>query len=208
MKLLTIGHSNHNLEKFIRLLEDNGVMTLVDVRTAPYSRYNPQFNKENLEGTLPQRDIQYAYAGRYLGGRPSDPLCYKSKTIPAEGTDYLHEVDYPEVMKRPWFIKGIERSLELADEQTTAIMCSEENPAECHRHHLIAQYLMAEHPEVDVQHIRGDGAVFSARSILKSVNEKPAEQLSLLSFAADPAAASYGRPSLQSRVSAVRQASG
>jgi uncharacterized protein (DUF488 family) len=44
MKLFTIGHSNHSLDKFIRLLEDNGIMTLVDVRTAPHSRYNPQFN--------------------------------------------------------------------------------------------------------------------------------------------------------------------
>ena len=54
MKLFTIGHSNHNIEKFIRLLEDNGIMLLVDVRTAPYSRYNPQFNKEHLENLLPQ----------------------------------------------------------------------------------------------------------------------------------------------------------
>jgi uncharacterized protein (DUF488 family) len=65
-------------------------------------------------------------------------------------------------MRRPWFVQGVNRLLELADEQTTAIMCSEENPAECHRHHLIAQFLMAEHPEVDVRHIRGDGTVFGA----------------------------------------------
>jgi len=180
IKLFTIGHSNHNLEKFIRLLEDNGIMLLVDVRTAPHSRYNPQFNKENLESVLPQREIQYAWAGKYLGGRPSDPTCYKNRTLPAEGADYLHEVDYPEVMKRKWFVQGIDRLLELADEQTTAIMCSEENPAECHRHHLIAQFLMAEHPEVDVRHIRGDGTVFGARSLHVSVNEAAAEQPTML----------------------------
>lgn len=176
MKLFTIGHSNHSLDKFIRLLEDNGIMTLVDVRTAPHSRYNPQFNKENLESVLPQREIQYAWAGKYLGGRPSDPNCYKSRVLPAEDADYLHEVDYPEVMKRKWFIQGIDRLLELADEQTTAVMCSEENPAECHRHHLIAQFLIAEHPEVNVRHVRGDGAVFSAKSLLVSVNEPVTEQ--------------------------------
>jgi uncharacterized protein (DUF488 family) len=180
MKLFTIGHSNHSLEKFIRLLEDNGIMVLVDVRTAPYSRYNPQFNKENLESALPQRGIQYAYAGKYLGGRPSDPTCYKGRVLPAEGVDYLHEVDYPEVMQRQWFVQGIDRLLELADEQTTAIMCSEENPAECHRHHLIAQFLIAEHPEVDVRHIRGDGAVFGAKSLHVSVNETVAEQPTML----------------------------
>ncbi|MGQ0601394.1 MAG: DUF488 domain-containing protein, partial [Anaerolineales bacterium] len=123
MKLLTIGHSNHTLEKFIQLLENNGVMMLVDVRSAPFSRFNPQFNRESLEQHLPARQIQYAFAGKYLGGRPSDPACFKSRALPVEGADYLHEVDYPEVMKREWFIKGIARLLEIADEQTTAIMC-------------------------------------------------------------------------------------
>lgn len=180
MKLYTIGHSSHRLDKFIRLLEDNGIGMLVDVRTAPYSRYNPQFNKENLEFVLPEREIQYASAGKYLGGRPSDPTCYKSRSLPAEGADYLHEVDYPEVMKREWFIRGIDRLLVLVDERTTAIMCSEENPAECHRHHLIAQFLFETHPEVDVRHIRGDGTVFSAPSIRESVDKSSVEQMSLL----------------------------
>lgn len=180
MRLYTIGHSNHSLEKLIRLLEDNGVMTVVDVRSAPYSRYNSQFNKDNLDSVLSQRGIHYAFAGQYLGGRPSDPSCYKSRMLPGEGADYLHEVDYPEVMKRDWFIKGIERLLELADEQTTAILCSEENPAECHRHHLIAKYIMATHPEVSVRHIRGDGRVFGAAAITESLDEPSAEQLPLL----------------------------
>jgi len=179
MKLLTIGHSNHPIEKFIRLLEDNGVMTLVDVRTAPASRYNPQFNKEMLAASLDAKYIQYVFAGKFLGGRPSDPSCYKSRVMPAEGADYLHEVDYPAVMKKEWFIKGILRLLELADEQTTAIMCSEEDPAQCHRHHLIAKYILREHPEVKVVHVRGNGDTFGAASLLVSVDEVAAEQLSL-----------------------------
>ncbi len=177
IKLYTIGHSNHTLEQFIRLLEDNGILMLVDVRTAPYSRFNPHFNKENLEAALRERDIQYAYAGKFLGGRPTDPNCYKSRSLPAEGTDYLHEVDYPEVMKREWFLKGIARLLELADEQTTAIMCSEENPAQCHRHHLIAKHLMAQHPEVNVKHIRGNGTVYNAASISETVDAPSSQQL-------------------------------
>jgi uncharacterized protein (DUF488 family) len=172
MKLYTIGHSNHSIDRFIRLLEGNSITTLVDVRTAPYSRHNPQFNKENLEFVLAQREMQYTYAGKFLGGRPTDPTCYKNRILPGEGVDFLHEVDYPEVMKRAWFVRGIARLLEMADEHTTAIMCSEENPAECHRHHLIAQYLIENHPEVEVRHIRGDGIIFSARSIRESV-EKP-----------------------------------
>lgn len=180
MKLYTIGHSNHQIEDFIRLLDDNGIMMLVDVRSMPYSRYNPQFNQENLENVLREHDIQYAYAGKYLGGRPNDPSCYKSRRLPDENVDYLHEVDYPEVMKRPWFINGIARLLELADEQTTAILCSEENPAQCHRHHLIARYLMAHHPGVSVKHIRGDSTVYGAASITDTVDVITAEQLSLI----------------------------
>lgn len=180
MKLFTIGHSNHSLERFVRLLEENGVMTLVDVRTAPYSRYNPQFDKETLESALSRHSIQYAFAGEYLGGRPSDPSCYKSRFLPGEGADYLREVDYPEVMRREWFLRAINRLLELADEQTTAIVCSEENPAQCHRHHLIAKFLLREHPEVNVRHIRGDGIIIAAASILAAVEDIQAEQLPLL----------------------------
>lgn len=183
MRLYTIGHSNHSIDKFIRLLEENHIGTVVDVRTAPYSRYNPQFNKESLSFALSERVIEYAHAGKYLGGRPSDPTCYKNKTHPAEGADYLHEVDYPEVMKRDWFAQGIGRLLELADERTTAIMCSEENPAECHRHHLIALFLFEAHPEVDVRHIRGDGMVFTARAIRESVSKPTIEQMPLMTNA-------------------------
>ena len=180
MKLLTIGHSNHSLDRFVQLLGEAGVATLVDVRTTPASRFNPQFNQGSLDPALVQHLVTYVFAGRFLGGRPSDPGCYKHGVLPAEGTDYLHEVDYPEVMRRDWFIKGVQRLLELADEQTTAIMCSEENPAECHRHHLIAKYLFQAFPDVDVRHIRGDGNIISARSILVSVEDPPGEQLSLL----------------------------
>jgi len=178
MKLYTIGHSNHPISNFIKLLDENGVALLVDVRSAPYSRYNPQFNKEELKQKLDKHFIEYAYAGQYLGGRPQDPTCYKHNVLPNEGTDYLHEVNYPEVMKRQWFIQGIQRLLELTDQQTTTIMCSEEDPAQCHRHHLIAKYLLAKNPEVMICHIRGDGLIINAKTILTSVDKADAEQLS------------------------------
>ena len=110
MELYTIGHSNHSLEKFIKLLNDNEIMILVDVRSAPYSSYNPQFNKDTLEFELPRHNLHYSFAGKYLGGRPTDPSCYKSGSLPSEGADYLQEVNYIEVMKRPWFIQAIQCS--------------------------------------------------------------------------------------------------
>jgi uncharacterized protein (DUF488 family) len=92
----------------------------------------------------------------------------------------LHEVDYQAVMRQAWFVRGIERLLQLAAEQTTAVMCSEENPAECHRHHLIAKYVLREHPGVDVRHVRGDGNLVAASSILASVDDVPGAQMPLL----------------------------
>ena len=62
MKLFTIGHGIHRIDKFIQLLEDNGVMVLVDVRTTPYSRFNPQFNREELQRSFSEHWIEYAYA--------------------------------------------------------------------------------------------------------------------------------------------------
>jgi uncharacterized protein (DUF488 family) len=176
MKLFTIGHSNHSLDKLVQLLNDNGVIILFDVRSAPYSRFRPWFNKDHLEFELPRRNIQYIFGGKQLGGRPPESSLYKSGQLPEEGTDYLHEVNYAEVMKRSWFIQGIARLLEIASEGTTAIMCSEENPANCHRHHLIAKYILENYPEIEVHHIRGDGTVYGARSVLKSVDQDQAKQ--------------------------------
>ena len=97
-----------------------------------------------------------------------------------EGADYLHEVDYPAIMEKQWFNEGIDLLIELADEHTTAIMCSEEDPAKCHRHHLIVKYLLAEFPEIEIIHIRGDGNVYNAKLERASVDKPPAEQLPLL----------------------------
>ena len=179
MKLYTLGHSNHSLERLVELLTGVGLQAVVDVRTAPNSRYNPHFSKGSLELTLPHNGIEYYFAGKFLGGRPSDPTCYKLQVLPPEGADYLHAVDYPEVMRRDWFIKGIERLLEIADERATAVMCSEEDPATCHRHHLIAKYLLREHPEVTVHHLRGDGVLINAATLRAAVDQDEGQQMSL-----------------------------
>jgi uncharacterized protein (DUF488 family) len=179
MKLYTVGHSNHSLERFVELLRGAGLQAVVDVRTAPSSRFNPHFNKGSLEAALPAAGLEYYYAGKYLGGRPSDPACYKHRVLPPEGTDYLHEVDYPAVMERDWFVKGIRRLLEIADERATAVMCSEEDPAACHRHHLITRYLQREHPEVAIYHLRGDGTLVNAATLHVSVDQEAGQQMSL-----------------------------
>lgn len=139
----------------IALLRQHQVEVLVDVRSAPYSQYTPHFNRKALSGTLKEMGIDYAFAGEYLGGRPKDPTCYKNGELPPPKADYLKLVDYAEVATRPWFKRGIARLLEIATERRTTIMCSEEDPADCHRHHLIAQTLLD--MGVQVWHIRREG---------------------------------------------------
>lgn len=175
--LYTIGHSRHTPEKFFQLLKDHDISTLADVRTAPYSRFCPWFNKDELEFELKHRQIDYIFAGKNLGGRPSDPTLYKNKKMPKDDdVDYLHEVDYQEIMKRPWFDEAVEKLVLIAEQSSTVMMCSEEDPADCHRHHLIGKFLLEYYPEVEVIHIRGDGTTYHAKSILKSVNKPQATQ--------------------------------
>jgi uncharacterized protein (DUF488 family) len=179
MELYTIGHSRHPSDKFIQLLIDHRIETLVDVRSTPSSRFNHQFNKNALQQTLEGQHIEYMYAGDELGGRPKDPTCYKHQAIPSKRSDYLDELDYAEVMKRPWFIQGIRKLLELAGQHTSAILCSEEDPAKCHRHQLIARYLFGKFPEVTILHIRADGSLLDAKSMPGSVDHADNEQFAL-----------------------------
>ena len=120
----TIGHSNASFDKIAQLLARHGIEVLVDVRSVPHSHYVPQFNQSNLTATLPEHGIEYQYAGKYLGGRPEDPACYKSDTLPKSREDYLELVDYDKVAKQDWYQNAIDRLIEIAGENRTAIMCS------------------------------------------------------------------------------------
>jgi uncharacterized protein (DUF488 family) len=179
MKLYTIGHSAHPIEKFLGLLERNGIRRLVDVRSAPFSRFHPQFNKSKLDGALLLRGMEYSFSGETLGGRPADSTCYHVQMALIETDDPPREVDYAEVMKRDWFRQGIGRLLELAAGEATTILCSEEDPARCHRHHLIARYLKEAHPEIEVLHIRGDGSLIPAEALWNNGNGSGPKQLAL-----------------------------
>jgi uncharacterized protein (DUF488 family) len=178
MELYTIGHSNRPVDEFIRLLVGHAVTHLVDVRSRPYSRFHPQFNKTVLPQALLAYGIAYTWAGEALGGRPKDPLCYIHHAISSKPEEYLHEVSYPEVMQRPWFVEGIHNLLKLAGENTTCIMCAEKDPARCHRHHLIARYLLQRYPNMTVWHILSDGSLINAASIPNLDEPSGAEQLS------------------------------
>ncbi|SRR5258706_8196029 len=176
--IYTIGHSNVLASKITSVLKQYGIHVLVDVRSSPYSQYSPQFNRGDLELFIKNSGIEYKFAGEYLGGRPKDPSCYKNGQIPDRNADFLHLVDYPVVMTKDWFIRGLNRLVQIAQTEKVAIMCSEEDPAACHRHHLIGKALMQK--GISVRHIRSDGNMVKAEQIPDLSNEPPAEQPELL----------------------------
>jgi uncharacterized protein (DUF488 family) len=155
--IYTIGHSNLAIEEFVAALNHFGVRGLVDVRSTPYSQYSPQYNQETLDCSLKEAGIGYRFAGESLGGRPVDPTCYKDGVVPDGHANYLELVDYDEVSRRPWFQKGIERLLDLAAQESTAIMCSEEDPVRCHRYHLITQAILDRAAVLDIRTGGGRG---------------------------------------------------
>jgi uncharacterized protein (DUF488 family) len=144
LTIYTAGHSNQTLERFIALLQRHHIQSLVDVRSAPYSRYVPHFNRPELEEAVERHGIRYLYLGEELGGRPPTDDFY----------DAEDHVLYARVAVAPFFLRGLERLAEEAGVYRAAIMCSEEDPTNCHRHLLIARVLDAQGARV--LHIRGD----------------------------------------------------
>lgn len=145
LTVYTVGHSNQSLERFLALLQRHGIESLVDVRSAPYSRYVPHFNRPELEDAVERRKIRYVYLGDELGGRPPGDEFY----------DAQDHVLYSRVSRTPFFLRGLEHLIDEGAVYRAAIMCSEEDPTNCHRHLLIARVL--ETQDVRVLHIRGDG---------------------------------------------------
>ncbi len=142
--VFTIGHSTHDGKAFVALLQRHGVTEIADVRSSPYSRFNPQFNREALAKRLAACGVEYAFLGSELGGRPDDASCYENG-----------RVRYDLVNKTRSFQRGLERIVRDMAERRIALMCSEKEPLECHRALLVAQALQAQ--DVAVEHILADG---------------------------------------------------
>jgi uncharacterized protein (DUF488 family) len=147
-RILTVGHSNHALAKFIALIEGAGVSTIADVRSRPVSRWVPHFNRGALEAALAERGISYLFLGRELGGRPDDPLL-STKGKP----------DYAAMARAPAFAEGLARVIEAGAKGKVALLCSERDPIDCHRFRLIGRELAAR--DVQVAHILADGRLES-----------------------------------------------
>ena len=146
LSVFTIGHSNHPIEKFIDLLRLHRVDALADVRSAPASRFHPQFNKKSLAESLKQAGITYVFLGRELGARSEDPTTYENG-----------RVQYCKLAATPLFRAGVERVKQGARKHRIALMCAEKEPLDCHRTLLVSRAL--ERDNVSVTHILADGAL-------------------------------------------------
>jgi uncharacterized protein (DUF488 family) len=160
-RIYTIGHSNRRSDEILDLLKRYNIELLVDVRSSPYSFYVPQFNREKISLALVESGITYWYLGDCLGGRPKDPTCYKNGKLPEGKANYLELVNYGELAKRSWYKNEIDQLIKRANEHRIAIMCSEEDPNRCHRHHLITKTLLDK--GIAVWHIRGQGTLEEAK---------------------------------------------
>lgn len=145
--IYTIGHSKHPIDRFIALLQQHGIDALADVRSTPYSRFNPQFNKEKLTAALAAAGIRYVFLGEELGARSKDPSCYEDGG----------RVSYAKLASTDLFRHGLERLLTGMRDHRIAIMCAEREPLDCHRTILVAREL--EKAGVPVTHILHDGSL-------------------------------------------------
>jgi len=144
--VLTIGHSTRPLEIFMQLLEAHGVKRLVDVRTVPRSRRNPQFNQETLPNSLSQTKIRYTHLEE-LGGLRK-PRAGSANT----GWGNPSFRGFADYMQTPEFAAGLAKLMKLASRSQIAVMCAEAVPWRCHRS-LIADALQVR--SVRVEHITG-----------------------------------------------------
>jgi uncharacterized protein (DUF488 family) len=142
--ILTIGHSTRTIEEFVRLLQAHGVRLIVDVRTIPRSRHNPQFNTDSLRDSLKSVGIAYAHLPALGGLRHAKR---GSLNTGWRNTSFRGFADY---MQTAEFEDGLEKLLKLARRRKSALMCAEAVPWRCHRS-LIADALLMR--GIRVEHI-------------------------------------------------------
>ena len=157
--IYTIGYGNRTMDEFIALLKSYQIEYLVDVRSAPYSRYNQDFSKAPLTEKLKEAGISYLFMGEQLGGKPEDQSCY------TEG-----KVDYEKVSQTDFYRQGIARlKVALEKQYRVALMCSELKPELCHRSKLIGQTL--DQQEIEVRHIDETGALQTQPEVINRLTD-------------------------------------
>jgi len=158
IRLFTIGHSNYAFANFAALLQQHAIEHVVDVRSAPYSKYCPHFCRPYFEEHLfPEYGIHYQFYGHVLGGRRPEVRQLADTNVPLP-QDVLQALD---------------ELLYLASDSRIVLMCGEENPDKCHRHLILARrllqpdFLHPRNPPIDIWHIRGDSSLENASTVFE-----------------------------------------
>ncbi len=149
MELFTIGHSNLSIEAFVLLLQQHGITAVADVRSHPFSRYLPHFNKSEIKASLSSVGIQYVFLGKELGARPEDLSCYDSSG----------KALYDRIAATTLFSQGIQRLLKGAANYKISLMCAEKDPITCHRTILVCHQVREFN--LQINHILSDGKLES-----------------------------------------------
>jgi uncharacterized protein (DUF488 family) len=158
--IYTIGHSNHSLDTFLDILKAHEIEVLVDIRSQPYAKYATYFSGRDLKAAVIEAGIRYLFLGKELGGRPQGDEYYDPEGY----------VLYGRVAESALFQEGIARLEKGLEKHRVAMMCSEENPAHCHRHLLVGRVLAER--GITVNHIYGDGRVRTGAGLVQDETER------------------------------------
>jgi len=158
--IFSIGHGNKKIEDFILELQSFEIEFLLDIRSKPFSKWNPQFNQNELRFKLEDYGIKYVFVGDTLGGLPEDRSCY----------DYDGKVIYDLIKEKDFFKEGLERLTTAFEKQIKiVIMCSESKPEECHRSKLIGQELLKK--KISLKHIVSEKVVKSQELVMAELTK-------------------------------------
>jgi uncharacterized protein (DUF488 family) len=155
----TVGHSNHRFDDFAQLVLGHRIEFLVDVRSYPYSRYAPHFNRDELDAGLTRLGVRYLFLGEDLGGRPTREEHYDT-----EG----HAL-YGPMSEEASFRMAVDRLIDGAHRYRIALVCSEGDPHDCHRRLLVGKILSDR--GVELRHILPDGTIRAELSVELSAGD-------------------------------------
>lgn len=148
--LYTIGHSNHGWDNFVSIVQSHGITAVADVRSSPYSRFNPQFNRESMAHEFGRAGVSYVFLGVELGARRSEPECYSGQCA-----------RYDLIERSPLFQAGLQRLRAGLERHRIALLCAEKDPITCHRMILVCRALRGD--AIRIEHILDDGSLESTR---------------------------------------------
>ena len=154
LRLYTIGHGTRTVEGIVQQMQENGIEYVIDVRSIPYSKYQPEFSRKSLAHALRGAGLKYGFMGDQIGGRPKDPSCYSNGLV-----------NYAKVRAMPFFKAGIARLRSACEQKhTVCLLCAEVDPAKCHRSGMIGEALVQH--GVQVEHLLKDGSSKSQQIVM------------------------------------------